>query len=255
MEDPQTATRAGSRAAWAWHWLQRPAVLESRVGLERLQLTRDPVFRGVDVPRGDGEPVLLIPGFLAGDWSLSVMAGWLRRLGYRTFGSGLRVNQYASEATVAMLTRRLQAAYATSAQPVTVIGHSRGGMLAVVLAHRRPGMVRQVITLGSPIADPFAVSPLTLVAVRAIRRGQGLPARGPITDHPRFVRDLAARITVPTTSIYSRSDAIVDWRACVRPDVRAVAVGGSHVGLGANRAVYRLIAELLPGDLEAAARS
>ncbi len=244
-----------SRAAAGWYWLRRPPLLESRAALERLQLTRDPVFRGRDVARGNGEPVLLIPGFLAGDWSLSVMSGWLRRLGYRTFRSGLRVNQYASEATVAMLVRRLHQAHATCSEPVTVIGHSRGGMLAVVLAQRRHALVHQVITLGSPIANPFAVSPLTLMAVRAIRRGQGLPVRGPITDHPRFERDLAARITVPTTSIYSRSDAVVDWRACVRPDVDAVAVPGSHVGLATNRAVYRLIANRLPGSVEAAAES
>ena len=118
--------------------------------------------------------MLLIPGFLAGDWSLSVMSGWLRRLGYRPFGSGLRVNQYGSEATVAMLTRRLHEAHTTCAQPVTVIGHSRGGMLAVVLAQRRAALVQRVITLGSPIGDPWAVSPLTQMAVRAIRRGHGL---------------------------------------------------------------------------------
>jgi triacylglycerol lipase len=255
MEHPLTTTRANSRAAWAWHWLSRPPLLESRAGLERIRLTRDPVFRGVGVPRGRGQPVLLIPGFLAGDWSLSVMARWLQLLGYRPFRSGLRVNQYASEATLAMLTRRLQSAYASSSQPVTVIGHSRGGMLAVVLAHRQAALLHQVITLGSPIANPSAVSPLTLMAVRAIRRGHGLPVRGPITDHPRFEKDLATRITVPTTSIYSRSDAIVDWHACVRPDVTAVEVRGSHVGLGANRDVFRLLAQLLPGVAQPAAHS
>ncbi len=249
------ATRSGPPGATAWYWLTRPPLLESRAGLERLQLARDPVFRGQGVARGYGEPVLLIPGFLAGDWSLTVLAGWLRRLGYRPSGSGLRVNQYASEATVALLMRKLRQAYSAASEPVTVIGHSRGGMLAVVLAQRQPALVRQVITLGSPIADPLAVSPLTLMAVRAIRRGQGLSARGPISDHPRFERDLAARTRVPTTSIYSRSDAVVDWRACARPDVRAVEVPGSHVGLASNRAVYRVIAGLLPRLARPAAES
>jgi pimeloyl-ACP methyl ester carboxylesterase len=221
-------------------------VLEGRAAVEQLQLFSDPVFRGNDVPRGDGEPVLLIPGFLAGDWSLTTLAAWLRRLGYRPFGSGLRVNQYGSEATVALLARSLRAARAACSEPVTVIGHSRGGVLAVVLAHREPQLVRRVITLGSPLADPLAVSPLTLMAVRAIRRGHGLTASGPLTEHPRFVQDLAAHPRVPTTSVYSRSDAIVDWHACVRPDVQSVEVPGSHVGLAANRAVYRVVAGLLP---------
>jgi triacylglycerol lipase len=239
----------------AWHWLARPPLLEGRIGMERLQLLRDPVFRGRDVPRGHDEPVLLIPGFLAGDWSLRVLAGWLRRLGYRPSGSSLRVNQDDSEVTVALLSRQLRRAWLDSSGLVTVIGHSRGGVLAAVLAQREPHMVRQVITLGSPIADPFAVSPLTLMAIRAIRRRHGLRARGPLTDHPRFEGDLAARVRVPTTSIYSRSDAIVNWHACLRPDVQIVEVPGSHVGLGVNRAVYRIIGELLAHPLASAAET
>ncbi len=250
-----TEDSAGSRAGAAWHWLRRPPLLEARAAVERLQLARDPVFRGEDLPRGDGQPVLLIPGFLAGDWSLSVMSGWLRRMGYRPFGSGLRINQYASEATVAMLTRKLHAAHAACAEPVTMIGHSRGGLLAVVLARRRSALVRQVITLGSPIGNPWAVSPLAQVAVRAIRRGHGLPVRGAFADDPRFERDLAATVAVPTTSIYSRSDAVVDWHACVRPDVESIAVPGSHVGLATNRAAYRIIAGILPVSTEHVAES
>ncbi len=200
--------------------------------------------------------MLLIPGFLAGDWSMSVMSGWLRRLGYRPFGSGLRVNQYASEATVAMLTRRLHAAHHTCGAPVTVIGHSRGGTPRrrarapparagapgdhAGLADRRP--VR-----GEPADACWRCAPSG--AATGCRRA----GRSPTS--PRFERDLAARITVPTTSIYSRSDAVVDWRACVRPDVEAVAVPGSHVGLATNRAVYRVIAGLLPSVDAAAAES
>ena len=79
--------------------------------------------------------------------------------------------------------------------------------------------------------------------------------RGPIADDPRFERDLAAPVRVPTTSIYSRSDAIVDWHACVRPDVESFAVPGSHVGLATNRAVYRIVAGILPASTARAAES
>jgi triacylglycerol lipase len=243
----QTQPRPEPTTTSAWHWLRRPLLLEGRAGPERLALIRDPVFRGENVPPGHGEPVLLIPGFLAGDWSLTLLAGWLRRLGYRPFGSRLRVNQHSSEATVATLSQQLRAAALECSQAVTIIGHSRGGTLAAVLAQREPKLVRRVITLGSPIADPMAVSPLTLMAVRAVRIGHGVSARGPLTDDPRFERDLAAHPVVPVTSIYSRTDAIVDWRACVRPDVDSVEVPGSHVGLAANRAVYRVLANLLAG--------
>jgi triacylglycerol lipase len=243
----QTQARPAPTTTSAWHWLSRPLLLEGRSGPEHLALLRDPVFRGRDVPAGHGEPVLLIPGFLAGDWSLTLLAGWLRRLGYRPFGSRLRINQHGSEATVAMLSGLLRAAVVECSQPATIIGHSRGGALATVLAQREPKLVRRVITLGSPIADPLAVSPVTRMAVRAVRFGHGIRALGPLTDDPRFERDLAARPVVPVTSIYSRSDAIVDWRACVRPDVESVEVPGSHVGLAANRAVYRVLANLLAG--------
>lgn len=231
----------------AWHWLSRPLLLEGRIGAERLALLRDPVFRGQGLPGGHGEPVLLVPGFMAGDWSLALLAGWLRRLGYRPYGSGLRINQHGSEATVAMLTGHLRAAARECVQPVSIIGHSRGGALAVVLAQRELTLVRQVITLGSPIADATAVSPFTRMAVRAVRLSHGVDPRGPLTDHPRFLRDLGARPQVHVTSVYSRSDAIVDWHACVRPDVEAVEVRGSHVGLASNRSVYRIIASVLAG--------
>jgi triacylglycerol lipase len=238
--------------ASARHWLRRPLVLEGRAGAERLALLRDPVFRGRDLPAGHGEPILLIPGFMAGDWSLALLAGWLRRLGYRPFASQLRVNQHGSEATVAMLARPLHTAALECSQAVTIIGHSRGGTLAVVLAHRQPKLVRQVITLGSPIADPLAVSPFTRLTVRAVRLGHGVSPRGPLAEEPRFARDLTARAQLPVTSMYSRSDAVVDWHACVRPDVRAVEVRGSHVGLAANRAVYRVLATLLASNDAAA---
>lgn len=240
-------------AASAWHWLRRPLLLEGRAGAERLALLRDPVFRGRDLPAGHGEPVLLLPGFLAGDWSLALLAGWLRRLRYRPFASRLRVNQHGSQATVTMLERPLRMAALEGGQPVTIIGHSRGGTLAVVLAHRHPTLVRQVITLGSPIADPLAVSPFTRLAVRAVRLAHGANPRGPLAEEPRFAHDLAARPQRPVTSIYSRSDAVVDWHACVRPDVRTVEVQGSHIGLAANREVYRVLATLLAGSDPAAA--
>jgi triacylglycerol lipase len=242
-----------SPSASAWHWLRRPLVLEGRAAAERLALLRDPVFRGRDLPAGHGDPVLLLPGFLAGDRSLALLAGWLRRIGYRPFASRLRVNQRGSEATVAVLGRPLREAAREGGQPVTIIGHSRGGTLAVVLAHRQPTLVRQVITLGSPIADPLAVSPLTRLAVRAVRLAHGVSPQGPLAEEPRFAHDLAARMQLPVTSIYSRSDAVVDWHACVRPDVRALEVQGSHVGLAANREVYRVLAALLAGNDPAAA--
>ncbi|HKA52048.1 MAG TPA: hypothetical protein VKJ47_00150, partial [Candidatus Binatia bacterium] len=70
-------------------------------------LLRDPVYRGGDVPRGAGQPILLVPGFLVGDWTFGVMAGWLRRLGYRPYLSGIDWNVRAPEHTADLLAQRL----------------------------------------------------------------------------------------------------------------------------------------------------
>src|SRR5688572_30405428 len=90
----------GERRWWGRH------VHELRWQAELVRLLVDPVFRGQDVVRGDGGPVMLIPGFLAGDASLSVMAEWLGRMGYRAHGSGIRLNVDCSNRALLGLERR-----------------------------------------------------------------------------------------------------------------------------------------------------
>jgi triacylglycerol lipase len=230
-----------------------PWWFEGRACSERLALAISPVFRGRGLPRGQGEPVLLIPGFLAGDWSLWILADWLRRLGYRPVASGITVNSRHSETILDTLTPRLHRAAREVGSPVAVIGQSRGGVLAAVLAQREPTAVRQVIALASPLARPLAVSPATLRTIDAVRLYNAVRHRDFRPESERFLADLAAPPRVPFVSVYTPSDAIVDWRACVRPDMRCVAVHGSHVGLATNRAVYRLVAALLSAPEESAA--
>lgn len=233
--------------------LGRLMLREGRAGAEQLALIADPVFRGQGVARGQGRTLLLIPGFMAGDWSLGLLADWLRRMGYRPRGSGILVNARHSEPTLAALQVRLRAVAEQAGAPVAVIGHSRGGVLAKVLAQRNRALVDQVVTLGSPLAAPLLVHPAPLAAIRAARTTAGLLYGDLGPEDPRFLQDLAASSVVPTTSIYSRSDAIVDWRACVRDDVRCIEVSGSHIGLASNRAVYRVLAGLLSPAPAAAA--
>lgn len=220
--------------------------LEGRVYLEFLSLIRDPVFRGVDVPPGLRKPVILIPGFLAGDWTLRTPYDWLRRLGYRPKLAGLQFNVMYSEVMLKPLLDTLLELHRKTGARVSLVGHSRGGVLAKVLSHRKPSLVEQVITLGSPLHDPFDIHPLTMAGVRAAHLYNIVRYRHRASVEARFLRDLRAEPRVPTTSIYSRSDGVVNWKACLRPDINSIEVRGSHIGLALNPEVYRILGHLLP---------
>src|SRR5437667_8802879 len=172
--------------------------------LEFLRLIRDPVFRGDDVPPGLRKPVLLIPGFLAGDWTLRTQYDWLKRVGYRPRLAGLAFNVMYSEVMLKPLLDTLLAQHRKTGARIAVVGHSRGGVLAKVLSHRKPDLVEQVITLGSPLNDPFDVHPLTMAGVHAAHLFNAVRYRHPASVEMRFLRDLKAAPRVPTTSIYSR---------------------------------------------------
>lgn len=208
-------------------------------------LLRDPVFRGRGVPHGDGRPVLLVPGFLSGDWSLTVLRGWLERIGYRAHMSGIYLNVRASEHMLAGLRHRLAEIQTNDSSRVTLVGHSRGGLLAKVLAQRRPDAIEQVITLGSPLADQSDITPLTQAAVGVVRTANEIGFGLRLRSEGRFAYDLQQSPVVPTTSIYTRSDDVVNFRSCIRPDIPSIAVWGSHNGLLVNPEVYRLLGRLL----------
>jgi triacylglycerol lipase len=229
-------------------WSPQPPVWkEVRGPWEYVQLLRDPVFMGDGVPRGGGRPVLLIPGFMAGDSSLLTLRYWLRRLGYDTEDVGLWFNIRYSEVVLTQLASHLDRLHARGqGQKVTVVGHSRGGILAKVLAERRPEVVARVIALGSPLGDPYDLHPITAAGVRlAHLYNLARYLRTAAVEH-RFLRDLAAPARVPLVSIYSPTDGIVHWKACLRPDAECIEVEGSHVGLTNNRDVYRHLARILP---------
>jgi len=223
-----------------------PMWLEGRIYFEYLRLIRDPVFRGRDVPPGRRKPVLLIPGFLAGDWTLHTPHEWLRRVGYRPRMAGVAFNVVYSEVMLKPLIDALMELWRKTGARVSLVGHSRGGVLAKVLSHRKPELVEQVITLGSPLHDPYDVHPLTMAGVRAAHLYNVVRYGHPASVEQRFLRDLQAAPKVPTTSIYSRSDGVVNWKACLRSDINSIEVNGSHVGLALNPEVYRILAHLLP---------
>jgi pimeloyl-ACP methyl ester carboxylesterase len=208
-------------------------------------LLRDPVFRGRGVPHGDGRPVLLVPGFLSGDWHMRVLNNWLGRIGYRPYLSGILFNVQHSERMLSGLRRRLTEINAETGIPVSIVGHSRGGLLAKVLSQRRPLMVEQVITLGAPLADWTDLAAMTHHAVGVVRLANEIAYGRRLNAEGRFSHDLEAAPLVPTTSIYTKSDETVNFRACIRPDIPSIPVWGSHNGLIVNPEVYRLLGRLL----------
>ncbi len=212
---------------------------------ELTALLRDPVFRGRGLPHGDGRAVLLVPGFLSGDWSMTVMHGWLQRVGYSAHTSGINFNVRASEHMLAGLRRRVADIQAIDPSPVTIIGHSRGGLLAKVLSQRRPDAINQVIALGSPLADQSDITPLTQAAVGVVRTANEIGFGLRLGHEGRFAYELRQPPAVPITSIYTPSDDVVNFRSCIRPDIPSIAVWGSHNGLVINPEVYRLVGRLL----------
>ncbi len=228
-------------------------VREFRWQAELARLLADPVWRGVGVPRGTGAPVLLVPGFLAGDASLSVMATWLRRIGHRPHRAGMSVNVRCSDDAMDRLEVVLHHLYLRRGQKVAVIGHSRGGHFAKALASRHPSLVSQVIALGSGLDDPYSISEPTRYAVAGVRqvlsRDPARKAQGCFTTACQcpYSNDFRRRFPadVPLTSIYSKGDGVVRWQACVVPYARCVEVRGSHIGLAFNRHAYQEIARTL----------
>jgi len=215
-------------------------------------LLRDPLYRGSNVQQGRSQPILLIPGFLVGDWTLWVMARWLRRLGYRPYLSGIDWQVSAPESTGALLTRRLTYIVRETGSPVILVGHSLGGMLARSLssyfpALSSPEVVRHVVAIGSPIHNSSqAAHPFIRLALLALQSRRRAARKAPL-DLLSFSEKVSAPLPpgVGFTAIFSTQDEIVDWRACVDPQGDNYQVSGRHLGLVVNREVYRLLAQIL----------
>jgi triacylglycerol lipase len=223
--------------------------------LELARLLGDPVYGGrADMPRGDGRPVVLVPGFLAGDRTLSVMAGWLRRMGYAPAACGFLANVDCSDRALERVERRVDELHREHGRRVAVVGHSRGGHFARAIGARAPERVSHAISLGADLRGLVGVSVPTLAAVAAVRRGLKLTGRMRaercLTHECTcvFARDYGRSFPgdqVRLTSIYSKGDGVVLWEGSVVPEADCVEVTGSHVGLAFNRKAYRAIADAL----------
>jgi pimeloyl-ACP methyl ester carboxylesterase len=194
-------------------------------------------------PRGDSHPVLVLPGFTAGDESTLVLRRYLRRLGYRPLPWGLGRNTGNVDLQERLFHRfnRLTREHDTA---ISIIGQSLGGVYARELARAFPSRVRMVITLGSPFSSAGADSthPLVSRLFQYLSGMTGEQMRGHVQSQA------AEAPPVPSTAIYSKSDGIVHWSSCLEyqgDQTENIEIIGSHSGMAMNPLVYHVIADRL----------
>jgi hypothetical protein len=197
-------------------------------------------------PRGDGHAVVVFPGLSAGDVTTLPLRRYLDSLGYQSHGWGQGLNLGPGPGVLEAAKADIQRIHAASGQPVSLIGWSLGGVyareFAKELSRQQPGMVRSVITLGTPFgAGHTSTNAWRLYElasgrnIEAEMRGYHLPTAPP----------------VPTTSIYSRSDGIVAWQGSVQTPGTSPApsenieVMASHFGIGLNPSAWWAVADRL----------
>ncbi len=215
---------------------------------------RRPAWSYADRPTGFREPVVLVPGFMAGDLSLRLMAQALRRRGHRTYRSLIHANVGCTAVAADQLEARLESIAQRRGSRVQVVGHSLGGLLARGLAVRRPDLVAGIVTLGSPMLAP-AAHHVTLtrsvdLLTRLSRAGvPGLMSADCVAGDCARQSFEESRLPVPDgisfTTIYSRRDGIVDWRACVDPLAVPVEVTATHVGMAMDPRIVEQVAAAL----------
>lgn len=193
-------------------------------------------------PRGDGRPVMVLPGLFNEDRSNWIMRRYLRALGYRTYpwtlGRNLGVRAIGSDG--ARLLARLEAVHAEVAAPITLVGISLGGIMSRFLAHRRPDLVRQVIT----VSAPFAGHPRSTNVWRAFELLTG--ERVDSESVQAMAAECAQPLPVPSVAIWSASDGLVGGEICRDSEGRNatnVEVSSGHLFVQLRPQVLRAIAD------------
>lgn len=193
------------------------------------------------LPRGDGHGVLVLPGFLAGDYSTRPLRTLLRDLGYDAVGWNLGRNIHVDEARVEAMMACVDKLFERTGRKVSIVGWSLGGVFARELAKQAPNKVRLVISLGSPISDDRGHT-------SARRLFEYLNGAEPEPMRKGKFRALGVAPPVPTTSILTKSDGVVHWRGSVQHgtgQVENIEVHASHCGLGVNPTAVYAIADRL----------
>lgn len=197
-----------------------------------------------DLPRGDGQSVVLFPGLAADKHSVRPLKSFFQGLGYEVhdWGRGFNTGPDGEPGPwLDQLANDVQSLTSDARVKFNLVGWSLGGIYAREVAKRIPTRVQQVITLGTPFAGDAHQTNVAWVY-------RLLNGKHPPLDEA-FSAELKIAPPMPTTSIYSRSDGIVAWQACLQegdaPHTENIEVEGSHCGLGWNSAVLKILAERL----------
>lgn len=193
-------------------------------------------------PRGDGHPVLVLPGLLASDVSTLILRRYLDLLGFSTHPWGFGRNTGGIYSMREKLAKLLTGVHQATGRKVSLVGWSLGGVYARDLALRMPDMVRYVVTLGSPFAGD-------ITATNAKRVYEMVSGETIEDADLKDIQALGGDIPVPTSSLFTRTDGIVNWRTClVRESDTAENIEislASHIGIGVNAAALWAVADRL----------
>ena len=192
-------------------------------------------------PRGDGHPVLVLPGLVASDVSTRPLRTFLRSRGYFVKGWGQGRNLGLREGVQDGMQDLVHELSDTHGRKISIVGWSLGGVYARQLAKLMPDRVRSVITLGSP----FAGNPKSTNAWRVYEMASGRRAD---EEDRRFGGSLSQTPPVPTTAIFSRTDGICAWQGCMEKtsaSSESIEVESSHCGMGHHPAVVYAVADRL----------
>lgn len=222
---PSGPPRRGLRGEW-------------RAGLEvaRLVAATPTLWRA---PRGDGAPVVLVPGWKSSPASMVPLRSFLRHLGHDARDWELGVNQGRPERDAARLAAQVARLASAAGRPVTLIGWSLGGTVAREAARQAPADLAHVITYGTPVVG----GPTHTIGARSYGPEESARISSLVEK-----LDAASPISVPITAIFTRRDGIVSWRACIdrtSPEVRHVEVSSTHISMGIDPDVWRIIADRL----------
>ena len=191
-------------------------------------------------PPGDGHPVMVLPGFLGGDGYNAALRRFLGQRNYGVHGWGMGRNLGPREGVLEGLRERIRELTDRYQGPISLVGHSLGGIFARELARETPERIRQVISLGSPFGEGRISASIPARLFMALNPAETLPvAQDTLHVAP----------PVPTTAIYSRGDGIVNWQTTLQinghAQTQSIRVRGSHCGMTLNPSIWFLIAERL----------